>query len=70
MVKVGDDQAPLPQHLLPLPQQHQQEDDDEESDGEEQEEPEKDLPHNGPLIITKPQVMTVSEFVASSFLAS
>ena len=67
MVKVGDDQAPLPQHLLPLPQQHQQEDDDEESDGEEQEEPEKELPHNGPLIITKPQVMTVSEFVVSSF---
>ena len=57
MVKISDDEAPLPQHLLPLPQQHQQDDDnedDEESDGEE--EPDKELPHNGPLIISKPQV--------------
>ena len=38
VVKMSGDEASLPQHLLPLPQQHQQDDDDEdESDEDEQE---------------------------------
>ena len=66
VVKMSGDEAPPPQHLLPLPQQHQQDDDDEddeESDDEEQEEPDKGLPHNGPLITTKPQVIISSDIV-------
>ena len=63
VVKMSGDEASLPQHLLPLPQQHQQDDDDEdESDDDEQEEPDKELPHNGPLIRTKPQV-AISDIV-------
>ena len=68
VVKMSGDEAPPPQHLLPLPQQQQQDDDDEddeESDDEEQEEPDKGLPHNGPLITTKPQVV-ISDIVVYS----
>ena len=63
VIKMSGDEVAPPQHLLPLPQQHQQADDDEddEESDEEQEEPDKELPPNGPLIITKPQVVTSVE---------
>ena len=63
---MSGDEAPTPQHLLPLPQQHQQDDDDEddEESDDQQEEPDKELPNNGPLIITKPQV-NISNIVIS-----
>ena len=58
-VKIPGNDAPLPPHLLPLPQQDLQDDynhDGEDSEEEEQDEPEKELPSNGPLVIGKPQV--------------